>query len=550
MGFLRRLFGQPGPLAPAPPSAASATCGTRTATVKTYGDHFAQVDELGLMGDFSHSPDHRLTLVCGTIVDHARDSRRGGYAVIEGNRLLVSGPAGRPQEGRIADNGAFIFNDWMHSDELCGRFMAFGADGTQRIAQHFDANLFGNGMSEDGRYAIVQTANAPGSPDHCITAAFDLREGRALARWRPECGTARDFVFDSERGSVDLLTHDGDRETYMLATGEMRDRDGWLARRIARGDLQVIADFLKRQPVLDADMVAPIRDGLAAAQSSGEGWQRARACRLDGELLERLGRVQDAIATYEQALLFDPQVGVAKRLAKLKKDTAGRGRPVVQEQSRFEEQAARFQIGHERLDLERGEAKMWRHQPGDQFTSVEQAALARYQRGGWLGCAAEGGLMLTLIKAASFPRLNPQHADTFVESLYYHDMPERLDHATLIENVAKADIEQIARNWQVISATAGHSPAYYPSVGWEHVEGLFEALCAARLTEIVRIFATAPYELRAGWPDLTLWRGNETRFVEVKSPSDGMHASQARLISKLLVPLGFDVALAEVKAAN
>ncbi len=57
-----------------------------------------------------------------------------------------------------------------------------------------------------------------------------------MARWRPECGTARDFVFDSISGNVDLLTHDGDRETYMLATGEMCDRGGWLARRIARGD--------------------------------------------------------------------------------------------------------------------------------------------------------------------------------------------------------------------------------------------------------------------------------------------------------------------------
>jgi len=37
------------------------------------------------------------------------------------------------------------------------------------------------------------------------------------------------------------------------------------------------------------------------------------------------------------------------------------------------------------------------------------------------------------------------------------------------------------------------------------------------------------------------------RFVEVKAPTDSFHATQARLISKLLVPLGFDVGLAEVR---
>ena len=406
--------------------------------------------------------------------------------------------------------------------------MAFGADGTQLIAQHFDANLFGNGLSGDGRYAIVQTASAPGSPDHCITAAYDLCEGREMARWRPECGTARDFMFDSISGNVDLLTHDGDRETYMLATGEMCDRGGWLARRIARGDLDVTRDLLKTQPELDADLVARIRTGLAAAQSNGEGWQRARAFRLDGELLERVGQAQDAVAAYEQALLLDPQVGVARRLAKLKKDAASPGRSSAPQQSRFEEQAARFRIVHECLDLERGEAKMWRHQLGDPFTSVEQAALAHYQRKGWSGCAAEGGLMLTLIKAASFPEALTRACGHVVKSLYYHDVPGRLDHATLISNAAAADIERIARNWKVISASSGHSPAFYPRVGWEHVEGLFNALGAARLTEIVRIFATAPYDLRAGWPDLTLWRGSEIRFVEVKSPNNGTYIAPRR----------------------
>ena len=73
-----------------------------------------------------------------------------------------------------------------------------------------------------------------------------------------------------------------------------------------------------------------------------------------------------------------------------------------------------------------------------------------------------------------------------------------------------------------------------------HVQGLFTALGAERLGDIAEIFAQCSYDLRAGWPDLTLWREGQVRFVEVKSPSDQTHASQALLISKILVPLGFD----------
>lgn len=99
----------------------------------------------------------------------------------------------------------------------------------------------------------------------------------------------------------------------------------------------------------------------------------------------------------------------------------------------------------------------------------------------------------------------------------------------------------------MISATAGTTPAYYPGLRWEHVQGLFGVLGADRLAAIASSFATAPYDLRAGWPDLTLWRDGEVRFAEIKSPAEQMHASQFRLITTVLLPLGFYVALVEVQ---
>jgi tetratricopeptide (TPR) repeat protein len=551
--FLRRLLGRTDHSAPAPPPALAREP-SATASLTVYGDHFAQIDELDLMGSYVRSPDGRLVLVCGTVVDPAgAGARGGGYAVLDGRQVVVSGRAERPQEGRIADNGIFLFNDWLHNDALCGRCKAFSADGTPLIDAYFDANLLGNGLSDDGRYAICQTASAPGSPDSTIVAAFDLAEKRALARWQPECGTARDFAFDSAAGTVDLITHDGDRETYDLATGAMRDREAWLARRIARGDLRVIAALLKDADLPAAEAIEHIRAGLAAAQADGDGWSRARAFRLDGELLERLERPGDALAAYDKALALDPQVGVARRADKMRREAAGPSAPPAPKRSRFKQQAARLGIRHERLTLERGGPKAWRHGAEDPFASVEIAALAHYRREGWSGCASEGGLILTLIKAASFARLDPRHADTFIEALYQQNVAwpaDRSDPAELVANVAAADMARIERNWTLICATAGVSPAYYPAVDRDHVVQCFKTLGAARLAEIARLFATAPYDLRAGWPDLTLWRGEALRFVEVKSPSDQMHASQARLISTLLVPLGFDVTLAEVVAAK
>ncbi|MBK9586080.1 MAG: VRR-NUC domain-containing protein [Alphaproteobacteria bacterium] len=184
--------------------------------------------------------------------------------------------------------------------------------------------------------------------------------------------------------------------------------------------------------------------------------------------------------------------------------------------------------------------------------NLENAALQRYLADGWNGAAAEGGLMLTLIKAASFETLPMRNANTFVEALYAQNVAfdqDRFEIRILLDTIVRAEAKQVERNWKIIAATAGETPAYYPSVLFDHVIGLFEQIGAARLAEIAKLFAKAPYDLRAGWPDLTLWKNGEIRFVEVKSPGDSMRAKQVRLISTILLPLGFRVGLAEVRPA-
>jgi hypothetical protein len=210
-------------------------------------------------------------------------------------------------------------------------------------------------------------------------------------------------------------------------------------------------------------------------------------------------------------------------------------------------------IAYERLALRRSEVKLWRFGEGENWRTIEEAALDHYRAQGWAGAAAEGGLILTLLKAASFERLDPRNANTFVEALYAQNVAfevDRFEASALLHAVARATPDQVARNWAIIAATAGETPAYYPRVRWEHVEGLLIALGVERLAGIARAFAAAPYDLRAGWPDLTLWRGREVRFVEVKGPGDQLHASQLRLISTVLKPLGYAVAIAEVRPAS
>lgn len=509
---------------------------------------FQEVEELGLYGIVENSPDCSHTIVVGNLLnqEETEGPRDGAYAVLAQGKLKHSGRAERPHQGKVSNNGAFVFNDALHEGGLKSQFLGFRPDGSAVIRYHFEAIVGENAISPDGAFAACQTYNAPRSADACIVALFDLTTGELLARIHPEYSTASSITIDSVLKELCLHTADGDTERYDFA-GQMVDHEGWTRRRMARGDLFVIARVVK-EANFSTEQLAEIEAGLTVAQGCGETWSRARAFRLLGEMKEATSERAAALAAFEDALLLDPQVGVARKAEKLRRELFSTPAAAAKK-SRLEKQAERLSIGHETIVLETSGPKQWRFQNAAPFTTIEAAALEHYQADGWRGAAAEGGLILTLIKAASFPILAERNADTFIEALYAQNVAfeeDRFATATLVQNIRNSTLTQLETNWRLISRTAGETPAFYPAVRWWQVAALYDVLGPDRLAEIAEVFATAAYDFRAGWPDLTLWRGGNVRFVEVKSPSDQMHASQARLITGLLNPLGFSVTLAEV----
>ncbi len=523
--------------------------------IEEFGHNLVSIDALDFIGHQAVSPNKRYRLIWA---DRTPDGSRGGnrseghgsWSLLLDDRIVTAGSLERPQEGCVADNGTVILHDWMFGEGLKGRFVAFAPDGTQLVTQQFAANLMSNSLSPDGKFAICQTANAPGSADSCRYMLFDLATGREMARWEVETGWAERYEWDCEQRRVYLCMKDGERVGYDF-TGCMVEREAWQLRRIGAGDLNVIQAVMVATSANDHPLRSEIIAGLGIAARDGEIWQQAGAYRLLGELHEQAGDIPQAVKAYDDALTIDPKVGVARRVEQLRK-TLGTtvAKPGAKRQSRFEQQAQRLGIEHQVVLLEKGDGKDWRHGANGLWTTVETGALDHYRSIGWDGAASEGGLILTLIKAASFEALDVRNSDAFVEALYAQNVAfdqDRFAPERLIATVSNATRHQIKRNWKVIAASAGNSPAYYPNVREHHVTSLFDALGPDRLAEIATVFATAPYDLRAGWPDLTLWKEGKVKFVEVKGPSDSFHASQARLISKLLLPLGFEVGLAEVR---
>ena len=240
-----------------------------------------------------------------------------------------------------------------------------------------------------------------------------------------------------------------------------------------------------------------------------------------------------------------------------------------------------YSIRESTISLHAGERKCWRHDPAGAWVSVERAALAHFQQEGWSGDSGEGKIVLSLIKAASFVVLPATLHSVFVEAIYGNNLGfidvrefniklgldpetpatrrvmaynrerelERISPSERITNILTSSEQRITENFKIMTGPGTYTLSFFPTLTLENALGLYRALGNKRLSQIAEIFGTAPYILRSGWPDLTLWRGSEVAFKEIKAPGDCHRENQIQTVEVVLRPLGFDVELVRVVPA-
>jgi tetratricopeptide (TPR) repeat protein len=227
----------------------------------------------------------------------------------------------RANDGKVADNGVFILNDWGAIETLSGTFAAFGPDGKRIVSRKFKANLFNNGLSPDGRLAVCQTANAP-SDDGGKLTVFDLVAGTEISQWQAESGWASFYEFPDDGQTIRLGYRDRGAFAYGL-DGTFIERAKWLALGLQKGDLQIVGTLLSEsnnQPDRAlVDLLLPAIDiALATIRESEVKW-RAQAFRLRGVCFEAVADSARALECYEKALSLDPKVGVKRKAVQLRK---------------------------------------------------------------------------------------------------------------------------------------------------------------------------------------------------------------------------------------
>jgi hypothetical protein len=173
--------------------------------------------------------------------------------------------------------------------------------------------------------------------------------------------------------------------------------------------------------------------------------------------------------------------------------------------------------------------------------SPEDAALAYFKLKGYSGSKGEGRTLLLMFKAITLDLLDSinifkDRQDAIrryfeAQCIIHHDKRDRF-----VKYIRLSRLTNVAKNLEEIYSDKFVKYAY-PNTDRETVMALFNLLSVEVIESIFNIFFSDPYKFRKGWPDLTVYKNNDIKFVEVKT-TDILHQSQLNVVNSLFKPLG------------
>lgn len=232
----------------------------------------------------------------------------------------------RPMKAAVSDTGTYIVHDAGFGLALQSDVVAVDLDGRERHRRRYGANVYNVGLSRCGRYAAVQTANAP-HDDGNLLEVLDLNLGKAVFAVSPDTGWADRYSFEvNTEGDLEavIVEHSRLGRFRYTASGEFQDAQAFQAARLEQGDyvtkIMSACDLLKTSATPDNARKALRSTDAALAEGAKDrsDWA-ATAHRVRGEAYELLGQSREALEAFDQALSLDPKIGVKKRATALRK---------------------------------------------------------------------------------------------------------------------------------------------------------------------------------------------------------------------------------------
>ena len=281
------------------------------------------LDLIERVGEYAESTDGTYRLTWSDLYR----GEPGGYVLKRGNSKLCSGKLAHPSGGRLAMNGTFI----LVATGRTFRVYGFSSDGEKILNLAFRAWPYSTGISDSGKFAVVQLASASSKEakkDGGALVFLDLTTGKVRWKRKPETGWAESYRFDDLNRKLGLVYERYGMFEYSYEDGRFEDSDNWLGAGSGTDQVRTSLLFAEKnlQLALEVCLVQKQRNSsalskrlLTSRMSKTNDRIIAKALRLSGEIHEQAGDFHQAIEQYERALGIDEKVGVKLKLQRLRK---------------------------------------------------------------------------------------------------------------------------------------------------------------------------------------------------------------------------------------
>lgn len=189
----------------------------------------------------------------------------------------------------------------------------------------------------------------------------------------------------------------------------------------------------------------------------------------------------------------------------------------------------------------------------DYSARPEDATLEYFKKQGFVGSSNEGITVQTVLKALMLDKLAEvntfqDRSDACCRYLEAQFTTHKDISREIISTIKDVSPKSFKKNIREILSQSFIS-SEYPELSEEVCIALFEAIDVEVFISLAERFSEDSYNYRSGWPDLTLVRGKEVRFVEVKT-TDKLHKSQLSTVPMLKSVLPYDISVLRVSRVS
>ena len=276
-------------------------------------------DIVGFYGRQSKSPDGRFIVVAADSYGLNGKNISGQIALLADNKVLFKKRLQRPNDAHVSNNGVAICCDWLNSTLLTGKFLVFDRSGEIIFSKKTTANLGNCAISENGLFALFETYGSDSAHSNQffivdvlglqITGQFERPFSFQKAIIHEQ---SKQITLKNNKGftyEIDFSGNQLNREDYekqILSKGSVYDK---MILYEGKSDGEKFGDPLYLQLLVKA-----VED-KDASYSFGID----KIYRKMGEYHEANNQPEKTIEFWEKAIALNPKVGIAKRMASLKK---------------------------------------------------------------------------------------------------------------------------------------------------------------------------------------------------------------------------------------